>query len=59
MCKLCEQANRIEDECGYGAYWIENGNKLRAVADDPYCGTGPLTINYCPICGKKLEHKET
>lgn len=41
-----------------GGFYIVDGNELHARADDPYCGAGPLTINYCPICGRKLEHKE-
>lgn len=65
MCILCEQADSYknavycEGERAYGAFYITNGNELNAIADDPYCGSGPLTINYCPICGRKLEHKET
>lgn len=44
----------INDE----GYYIINGNELNAIAGDPYCGTDSLIINFCPICGRKLEHKE-
>lgn len=64
MCILCEHANNYknalncEGERADGAFYITNGNELNAIADDPYCGSGPLTINYCPLCGRHLEHKE-
>lgn len=53
-----EVTNEPAYEDQWGGYYIEHGNELRAIADDPHCSTGPLTINYCPLCGKKLEHKE-
>lgn len=43
----------INDE----GFYLEDGC-LYAIASDPYCGTGPLKINYCPICGRCL-NKET
>lgn len=48
--------NYDDEPCG--GFAIDNGNELYSRADDPYCGAGPLTINYCPICGKPLVHKE-
>lgn len=39
-------------------YYINEDNGLCAIPDDPYCGTGILKVNYCPICGRCLK-KET
>ena len=54
---LYEVTNEPAYENEWGGFYIVDGNELHAQADDPYCGAGPLTINYCPLCGKKLEHK--
>ena len=67
-CYFCDPQNTSnmhwigvdEDEvywCEDEGYYLENGC-LYAVADDPYCGTGALKINYCPMCGRSLK-KET
>lgn len=50
-----EGSNGLEgyDKPTEGFYIDEYG--LNAVADDPYCGTSPITINYCPICGRSLK----
>lgn len=36
-------------------YCLEENDCLYATADDPYCGTGALKINYCPMCGRSLK----
>lgn len=36
-------------------YYIDKDGCLNAIADDPYCGTGPMKINYCPMCGRSLK----
>ena len=54
-----EVTNEPAYEDQWGGFYIDNGNELNAVADDPCHGAGPLTIKYCPICGRKLEHKES
>jgi hypothetical protein len=53
-----EVTNEPAYEDCWGGFYIDNGNELNAVADDPHCSAGPLTIKYCPICGRPLEHKE-
>jgi hypothetical protein len=35
-------------------FYLEDGC-LEAIADDPFCGTGSLKINFCPICGRSLK----
>lgn len=36
-------------------YYLDKDGCLNAIADDPYCGTGPMKINYCPMCGRNLK----
>lgn len=32
-----------------------SSNEICAVADDPFCGTTPIDINYCPMCSRSLK----
>ena len=41
-------------EIGEEGFYLEEGC-LYSVADDPYCGTGPLKINFCPVCGRSIK----
>lgn len=43
-----------EHEMNEEGFYLEDGC-LYSIADDPYCGTGPLKINFCPICGRSLK----
>lgn len=71
-CSFCEYRNERVYWCGDeeiagwvigpnestgDCYYLEDGC-LNAIADDPWCGTGPLKINYCPMCGRKLNTKD-
>ena len=54
MCKYCREENKEEICICFGIYtiWVDK-NKLHLYIE----GMGAedeLTINYCPMCGKKL-----
>lgn len=66
-CSFCDPKTRgkftwigFEDIGGYeGAeeegYILDEDDCLYARSCDPYCGTGSLKINFCPVCGRSLK----
>lgn len=64
-CSFCDPQNAnkfswigVDDVRGYDSdegYYIDDEGYLGAIADDQYCGTGPLKINFCPMCGRSLK----
>ena len=69
MCKYCEELKPIDNvsNCPTGMFidrhwWAENGTFFLEVVSDVDIGMGgcinvltSAKINYCPICGRKLE----
>ena len=54
---MCECIGRIacEDEM---SIWLEDDNYLLAICDaQGYYGEVSVKINYCPMCGRKLEEE--
>jgi len=49
---------KLQEMIGGEGYYINEDNGLCAIADDPYCGTGILKANYCPICGRCLNKEK-
>ena len=61
MCEYCEKEKPILDfEKGkvYMEATICDGDLTIEIACDEFNRFPYARINYCPMCGKKLEHKE-
>lgn len=56
MCKYCEEGY----ELGFGRYERHTikSNKVYIRPIDEGTVVGVRTINYCPMCGKKLKEEE-
>lgn len=60
-CSFCDPQNAdkihwfgVNNVCGYESdegYYLDDEGYLEAT----YCGTGPLKINFCPMCGRSLK----
>lgn len=54
-CPLCDGTEEYGDkyDAGYTMMLTEEANELNLVHYDDWCAD--FTINYCPICGRKLK----
>jgi len=53
MCEFCE--GKEKQSADGGEFYIENGELYSEVYGNCFGLTIYIGINYCPMCGKKLE----
>lgn len=58
-CKFCSSDRKrklgYEENWDYcNLFYIDENYDMWAISDTPYHVTGPMKINFCPICGRKL-----
>lgn len=57
MCKFCEEKMLVEDKFSdskYGNITLEIENQKLIIWDGDLC-IAQFDINYCPLCGEKME----